>query len=636
MAYELLKDQSYDNLGGINLKASVYTTGQNQVLDLRNYCFERPGAWTSRAGTIDGASFPIAQFGVTPTSLYQLNYPEYENASIGASFYVFDSAPIGSSTVNMYLANAVTTIAISSSLVAGAFDFSAERTPEYTGTLATYLYFANGNNFKVWSKGITNSILAIWGYTGAIEYRFSTPTNITSVSLGPFGLTTGFIPSGTHVIKIMFGKNFDGRNGIPFSDDFIYWGPESQPFYFNQTPTLPVMNRSFQGSVPVPQGVGYNIATVKYTSPVGGIEYTFPSTSLGTVFLVTTASTVLNFNFPPFSGPAFYDSVSDFTLTPRYLESYKNMLFSSGFSSSPSEVYYSDLGRFLFFDDSFRISVQPGIGKEITGLKKFQDTLIIFKDTAIFELSGNSPETLSVKTVTEEYGCVNNRASVTFKTKLWFVDQKGICEYNGPDTYIVSYPVQDYFNQLDIKNISAMNVKGQKQLWFSDPSGTTLVYDYDEEAWSIFDKLPIDATVGSESLEYGSSLPMASWFNLGASYLSLTRQQNGVTTDRGLAITLMARTRFHKRMGETTEEMWRRLFVDMAYGATVGPTMTVNYFKNYGVTIAETRFINFGQFQERIDFGIPARSISMQFISNVTMAATINGYTIEGRYLRSV
>lgn len=630
--YEKLKDESYKNLGGINRKASAYLTGPNQALDLRNLCFERPGAWQSRPGVTDGVSLPKSTYGTTPTSLYQLTYPQFENASIGASFYVFDSDD------KIHALNSVTNFAIGISLSGGPYDFAEERTDVYTGTLQSFLYFANGNEFKLWSKqGSSAAQNYLWPFTNAIDYRFPVSPTITGFSIaGSFGGTvTSPTPSGTHSVRVVLGKKFS--TGVNQQPDYWFFSEPSERQYTYLSATISGSNQIGMWTYfNVPPGFGYNVATVEYTSPLGGVPYyfnIFDPDSFYTRF--TVGETSGTFEFQQFSSAVNVSGIADFSLSPRFLEPYKNMMFSAGFSSAPSEIRHSDIGAFLFYDSTYRIEVKPGAGGEITALKKFQDTLIIFKEGAIFELSGDSPETLSVKTITQEYGCVNNRGAVTFGNKLWFVDSKGICEYNGPDTFIVSYPVQEIFETLDVNKMTSVHVKSEGQVWFA-ASDTVLVYDYDVEAWTIYDKLPLNSNVPLEVLEYGSSLPMASWFTSGQSFFHLSRLQKEVKTDRGEDITLMVKTRYHKRLGDTTQEMWRRLFVDSEYGTTLGPTITLNYRPDYGETIADTQYINLGPFQERVDFGISARSLSIEMIMKVNELTTINGYTIESRFLRNV
>lgn len=635
MPYKKLKDENYKNLGGINVKASTYLTGPQQFLDLRNYCFERTGALQSRPGIVDSVTLAKSTYGSTPTSLYQWNSPNFikqgPNADgittiAGISLVVLDSG------TNLYGINSATLLTIYQSLTPGPLDFETESTELYTGNLKDYLYFANGKEFRVFSKGSSGvNIAGVWNYTGSIDYRFPEATGV-SISTGAFGLSTGPIPSGTHTFKVIFGKALGGSFDTPPFDEYVFFSDQSNPSYFFLGATLPV-NQCFQAYAPIPQGYGYQIASVRYTSPLGNIEYSLGITvGLGMGF--SLGSTQVFLTVPHFSSAGSYSGIANLTTIPKYLESYKNMLFMAGFSSSPHTIKHSDIGGYLINTPENAFDVLPGQSREITNLTKFQDTLIVFKDSSIYEINGDSPETLSLKTITTEYGCVNNRASVTFQNKLWFVDKKGICEYNGPDTFIVSYAVESYFNDLDPDKFRALHVKSANQVWFAS-GDIVLVYDYDVKAWTIYDKIPINSDTGSAIIEYGQSLPQPSWITSSTSFFYISRLDQDTTTDRGSNITLSFKTRYHKRLGDTTQEMWRRVFMDIDPGPTLSPTMTINMLPDYGNSIADTQFVNVGPYQTRVDFGVSAKSLAIQTILSAGERITVNGYTIESRYLRS-
>ena len=108
-----------------------------------------------------------------------------------------------------------------------------------------------------------------------------------------------------------------------------------------------------------------------------------------------------------------------------------------------------------------------------------------------------------------------------------------------------------------------------------------------------------------------------------------------LNADFGVAMTLIAKTRFHKRMGESTQEMWRRLYVDTDV-PSVTTGVTINFRPDYGTGISLVRSQILNEFQERLDFGISAKSLSVELIIQSLSAIRINGYTLEARYLRSV
>jgi hypothetical protein len=108
-----------------------------------------------------------------------------------------------------------------------------------------------------------------------------------------------------------------------------------------------------------------------------------------------------------------------------------------------------------------------------------------------------------------------------------------------------------------------------------------------------------------------------------------------LNTDDSFGITHLIKTKYHKRLGDSTQEMWRRFFLNNSIsGSSLGVAM--NFRPDYGSSIYLSRETNLNQFQTRIDFGISAKSLSVELIFKASESITINGYTIESRYLRSV
>jgi len=171
--YPLLKVEQYLNLGGINTKASEYATGENQVLNLRNYSFERPGAWQSRPGYSMYSNFNQTLFATfLPTSVVQFSL---EN---GQSFIVFDIGPT--------LYNNIGLSAISGNLGTSQsqIDFEA---------YDNFLYYANGHVLEK--------------YSGSYAISPFVPTYGTSVSQFNYAATFNSIDGGIQVdlqVELLF------------------------------------------------------------------------------------------------------------------------------------------------------------------------------------------------------------------------------------------------------------------------------------------------------------------------------------------------------------------------------------------------------------------------------------------------
>ncbi len=163
------------------------------------------------------------------------------------------------------------------------------------------------------------------------------------------------------------------------------------------------------------------------------------------------------------------------------------------------------------------------------------------------------------------------------------------------------------------------------------------MYNHDVNAWTIYDKIPIEFQKAAQIIEFPDGTLDMAFFNTpsGASYRSLNKFGDSLATDLGSPITLIAKTKFHTRDNHSTQEMWRRLFFN---SNTPGTTTfaTLLFRQDYGTSVVYSQNIALNEFQTRIDFGISAKSLAVEFIIKSSYPVIVNGYTIESKYLRSV
>lgn len=662
--YPLLKVEQYLNLGGINTKASEYATGENQALNLRNYSFERPGAWQSRPGYSMYSNFNQTLFATfLPTSVVQFSL---EN---GQSYIVFDIGPtlynnIGLSAISGNLGTSQTQI-----------DFEA---------YDNFLYYANG---KVLEK-----------YSGSYAISPFVPTYGQSVPQFAYAATFNGTEGGIQV-DLTTGATFYGSSltfaNLNYFYTVAYVNREGEVGgnIFGTTNAVNIGNRAMFTFL-INQNANFTLLTTSQTTlrlwnpyllgsshaalagfSVLGIGSVFPVTLLpgeGFVIYKSTRGSVSNASFTPFQtvGNTIWTSysftntggltygiiefvdfqgttgfVSNINLTeslstaPKYLEVYNNMMFYAGISNT-SRVYHSEIGDPDVIEPEYFFDVRSGNSDYIRGMAIFQQSLLIFKKNSFHQLTGDSPETLALQDISLEYGCLNNTAIVQFEDLIWFMDEEGIAEYNGSSVYIVSYPVQKYLDACNKLRSWAFHLKKYNQVVFVAEDTTTesrcfrfFVYDYVVKGWTIYDRFEdfragymIDADNQKELLWFGKNASLSNQFyEFGES----------LTTDSGFGITTLAQTRFHKRLGDSTQEMWRRLFVNNdVENATFGAT--INFYKDYGASIVLSRTMGLTMFQTRLDFGISAKSLSAEIIIKSTQSIKVNGYTVVSRYLRDV
>lgn len=612
---EFNKDENYNNVGGINAKASAYITGPNQFLDIRNYGFIKPGALVSRPGREASATFSSQTFLPNPMGMIQFT------KSDGVSHIVFDQGP---------------TLFIHSPFTAVGASLTPNVTTAYPLDMEVggdVLYAANGYAFKRYDGSYSTF------YNIPSQRTFIIGAGITyNLSLGSLGSTI-ILAQGFYQFKYAYKRGsptFSGIYGERTSDENDVG--INVPFLgVTITPTLVTTTGQWLVyGITVTDGFGISAILPYLDLPAVGTSYIAAPTAAA--FFATTYSgiTLYTIRFNHFTGPTDYENQFNYTLVPSYIETYKNMLFLAGFSGFPSAVWHTELGEFERLEPENFFDVRTGNADRIQCLVVFQDSLIVFKNRSIHEIKGDSPETLSQKDMSLEYGCVNNSAAVTFMNKLWFMDENGICEYNGPDTFIVSYAIEPYLNAADKTKCRAIHVKKRSEVWFCC-ADEAFVYDYDMNAWTIYDNIPIEFERAGEIIDFTDSRDVA-YFDKVSDVLRLARFNDSLATDFGQAITLSYKTRFHKRQAEgaeSTEEIWRRFYSEIT-PTSVTLTALVNFYPNYGESIAYSTTVATGDFQVRTEIGIPSRSIAVEFILQASEEITFNGYTLESRYLRPI
>ncbi len=616
MPYPKLKQEHYKNLGGINLYHSAYTTEETQFLDLRNYTFERPGSLTQRPGQEYWATLNAQSFLIKPSSFFQYT------KSDGSSYLLFDSS--------RFLAAYAPNITTFNSLTITSQTFS----PIDFDTSNDVAYFANGEFFGRYDgtiplsffKPLTNALVG----TNGLTFNTSLTAGPTAViASGTFVASYEYLRQGLTTIQtLLYGFTF--YSGIKNGATILSQAAVATSVGSTITSrgrwqlyglTIPPANgiTSILPALYTPaQSYLYGVASTLYPVSVGGV----------TVFATEFDHLTTSNNYEFLLEQPFFQA-------PKLLATYNNILFVAGFVSTiGSAVFFSEPGEPELIEADNFFEVRSGNPDAITCLIVFQDALIIFKENSMHELRGDNQENFSLRLISAEYGCVNNTAAVVFENRLWFVGRDGIYQYDGANIQIKSLEIGPLLKLVNNTQIRAIHVKEKQQVWFS-AENVCFVWDYFNEAWFIYDRLPIDSTTGAAVIRYSATLSDVSYFRSGTTGFALARFGNSLSTDFGQAITLYAQSRFHQRLGQTTEEMWRRLYFNIdAPSSTL--SVTFSFIPNYKLGVSLVRGMALGDFQERLDFGVVGKGLSVAWVIQSTQKVVVNGYALESRYLRSV
>lgn len=465
-------------------------------------------------------------------------------------------------------------------------------------TFVDYLFAANGQNFFKWD-----------GTSGA---SFSLPPG-TTLSSGLTGSGSGF----TGLFQYAYGYlNSRGYLGP--------CGPEIGVSVAGHSAVI-------LSGLTLPGGYGITAYAFYRTSANGSDLFRIGYANVGATQFVDTNLSLTS------------DACNDnlwFTLVPRYIDLFSNQLMLFGFSSLPSTFAFSETGEPEAIRPENFIEFRTNDGDRLTGSKEYLGQWCIFKRRSFGVLSGDSALNFVLRTISDEYGALSNRAIVVWNDFLWFLDEKGICEFNGARPKIVSDKVEPIFLRMNVEaaidNAVAIHHKIKNQIWFGIPvdgattNNMTVVYDYLVDAWTTFEGFEpsslalVRGTNRSERAFYGTY--SGSILNFGASLYG----------DNGNSMSTLIKTRFLADLGQSVEKQWRRFYINLDPVLGFTSALSIDLFSNYNsATSVVSRTMYQAPFQSRIDFGIASKSLGVE-IANVTNTdpIKIDGFTIEYRRQR--
>lgn len=662
MAYQKLKQEQYINVGGINTKMSTYVTNENAVLDLVNYDFQIVGQWTQRPGMTTALAGNTLAVGAS--NRFNFGWQTYRVRNeylFGSSFSQQTYLQSNSGTYSLSLTNGVLTVPPGGTLTGsdgfGNFVNIATKSSSNVSSIYTVLnngYFTSG--FKNFKSHPINGIF----YYGLPYDNDSIASNLS------IGLTGTGTANGAANFKSAY-VDYQGYVG-PVSENPVQSNPVNR-FAFYASGSTFTANALASGAnsirVYATSVLGFNssdyvsVGDISAASPTLTINvtlgYLIPNSGYGEV-----AKSVVS-NFTPTSGyPSSFTS-----LESSCVELFSNRLFW-GVAKGQNILFYSD--PIETQADAENIDVDSFLNLSSTnyplvGIINYNQSLICLFQKGIGRLTGDNENNFNYQELNTEYGLVNSRAMVIFKERLWFMDEYQIIEFNGANFSNISTEVQGYLSRMNLtaaqKTATAIHYEDRNEVWFSLPidgsneNNITIVFDYHVGAW-----YAIKSTSNFTNLTRFFDPTAQQGLSLSTVYMnnprifaghpggSLGYFSTAFKTDYGNAFTLTYKTRYHYSGGHSITNEWRRFYLDTGPWAGVTLSFAANFYANFATaTVALTRTIYAsgspysGPQQTRIDFGIPAKSLSIE--THIATGASlpvikVYGYTIESRFLRNV
>lgn len=647
MAIPTNKTEEYQNLGGKNSKASPYMLQNSEVLDILNFSFIAPGAYTPRPGTtplITGQTFAITSF----TEFSRLTGASYKIFNAGYTLFSYDGTTsraihgIAGGPANIIPSPTASTLAILS------FAPFVDRLFVGGGLGPTFA----GDFFK------TNGVTA-YSYSLPGVYIPNLISTITMVSNSTSGWT-GYYQYG------FCWLNERGYIG-PLFDRTIFTNPtnittEAACIGASQT-TAAIFNFTDVLSNLVPGNFGITAMVVFRSGPLSGTVGARPGPEAGITYLAN----LFDLSIIPLSATFFSDSGATFgaalstgntlasqslwfTATPRYVDVFNNSLLMMGFSNSPSTFYFSQIGEPELVGNTAYIEVRTNDSDRLSGGRNYAGQYTIFKTKSVHSFTGDNPTNYSLQQISNDYGCIGNRAACTYESYLLFLDRHGIVRYDGANINIITSRVEPTFRRMNyaaaLDQAVMLHVKDRNEVWCAFPiDGATInnymvIYDYLANSFSEWQGPQIASlSLATDTAQFitpftGNYSGVISYFN------------PNLFSDNGAAFTCMVMPRYFggqgNELGFGVEKIYRKLYLNILDPNNNGQTSAFkfNFMADGSTAILQTQtfsIIGSGATQPRLDFGIPGKSLSFQmFYVPVTSVLQFSGFTIEYRFQRNV
>lgn len=159
---------------------------------------------------------------------------------------------------------------------------------------------------------------------------------------------------------------------------------------------------------------------------------------------------------------------------PKFLAFHKGRLFVAGQSSDPTRLGWSDFADYDSWVSTGFVNVpQPKTGDPITGLKVFQDNLVIFTRNTKYILYGEDPGNFVLRQASGKRGAVNQAVIQADPNYIYFLSDDGVYRFNGSQDQLMSDPIQTEIDNMSNKEKAAAVVQDNYYRLYYPQTGAT-------------------------------------------------------------------------------------------------------------------------------------------------------------------
>lgn len=260
---------------------------------------------------------------------------------------------------------------------------------------------------------IVNDTAALTKYDGTDLTRFtqlSRPTNVAATNLSGV----------SGVFSYSWRVSAEGLVGETLASERIILGNLPQDIS-DTTVKLTWSTASPASSVKGYVIYGRDSGDERYLSRVGSSELTYFDNGAAEPAIIAAPPTADSTGGP----------------TAKYIERHDNRLIVAGITGQPDRVMISGKSAFAEFfhwsKGGAYIDVETDSGDDITGIKSYQNRLIVFKERSVWQVDlseqtfGNYTITVPTATlITSAHGCISNRTITAVENDLFFLSRDGV------------------------------------------------------------------------------------------------------------------------------------------------------------------------------------------------------------------
>jgi hypothetical protein len=210
------------------------------------------------------------------------------------------------------------------------------------------------------------------------------------------------------------------------------------------------------------------------------------------------------------------------------------------------------------------IDINRNDGEKVTGLGFFQDVLIVFKESSIYQLYFNETGGFVVERISSSYGCVSHASIASVENDCYFLSENGVYVLGNEPNYYASIRTNELSSRIKplLQQVAPTNWKKCSAVYYDDrywltvPIGgtqmnTLIVYDRRFYAWMVWDGI-----YANDMLVFKDDQGGRHFYFTDDRTASMKEFTWGVYNDDGAAINAVFRTRAFEGKQIDHEKFW--------------------------------------------------------------------------------